>query len=451
MRTGCEGVSHTAPAVAPIRWFLRFILLALCLLAAWGGPAPGSRVCLARLQGTIGPASASYLARAIGEAAGQSAQCLIIELDTPGGLLDSTKEIIQSFLRSPVPIVVYVAPQGAWAGSAGCFITLAADVAAMAPSTSIGAAHPVALGSGGEKPDETMKQKLENFASSYIEAIAAKRHRNLEWARASVRDSAAITADKALELNVVDLLAEDREDLLRKLDGREVGGRRLATAGATVTVIPMTAREQAFQMIAHPQVMLILMLIVMYGVIGEMTSPGAILPGVAGVIALLVLLYLAAVLPMNVTGLALVGVAIALFIFDAFAPTHGVLTTGGIVAFFLGTLMLFDRTDPFLRLSRLWVLPATVVTARFFLFVAGAGIRAQRLPSRAGAETLLGRRVPALEAIDAGSGGRVFLEGEYWNAVSASPIQAGQLVVVVEREGLTLKVQPSPGPEEETP
>ena len=321
----------------------------------------------------------------------------------------------------------------------------------MAPSTSIGAAHPVALGSGGEKPDETMKQKLENFASSYIEAIAAKRHRNLEWARASVRDSAAITADKALELNVVDLLAEDREDLLRKLDGREVGGRRLATAGATVTVIPMTAREQAFQMIAHPQVMLILMLIVMYGVIGEMTSPGAILPGVAGVIALLVLLYLASVLPMNVTGLALVGVAIALFIFDAFAPTHGVLTTGGIVAFFLGTLMLFDRTDPFLRLSLLWVLPATVVTALFFIFVAGAGIRAQRLPSRAGAETLLGRRVPALEAIDAGSGGRVFLEGEYWNAVSASPIQAGQLVVVVEREGLTLKVQPSPGPEEETP
>jgi membrane-bound serine protease (ClpP class) len=435
--------------VGLIRWLLRLTLLALCLLAVWGAPAPGPKVCLARLQGTIGPASASYLARAIGEAAGQNAQCLIIELDTPGGLLDSTKEIIQSFLRSPVPTVVYVAPQGAWAGSAGCFITLAADVAAMAPSTSIGAAHPVSLG-GGEKPDETMKQKLENFASSYIEAIAAKRHRNLEWARASVRDSAAITADKALELNVVDLIAENREDLLRKLDGREVGGRKLATAGATVTVIPMTTREQVFQVIAHPQVMLILMLIVMYGVIGEMTSPGAILPGVAGVISLLVLLYLASVLPMNVTGLALIGVAIALFIFDAFAPTHGVLTTGGIIAFFLGTLMLFDRTDPFLRLSLLWVLPATVVTALFFIFVAGAGIRAQRLPSVAGAETLLGRQVPALEAIDA-SGGRVFLEGEYWKAVSASPIQAGQLVVVVAREGLTLKVQPCPDSEEKTP
>ncbi|NTW84537.1 MAG: nodulation protein NfeD [Holophagaceae bacterium] len=450
MRTGCEGAWHTAPSVSLIRWLLRLTLLALCLLAAWGTPAPGPKVCLARLQGTIGPASASYLARAIGEAAGQNAQCLIIELDTPGGLLDSTKEIIQSFLRSPVPTVVYVAPQGAWAGSAGCFITLAADVAAMAPSTSIGAAHPVSLGGGGEKLDETMKQKLENFASSYIEAIAAKRHRNLEWARASVRDSAAITADKALELNVVDLIAENREDLLRKLDGREVGGRKLATAGATVTVIPMTTREQVFQVIAHPQVMLILMLIVMYGVIGEMTSPGAILPGVAGVISLLVLLYLASVLPMNVTGLALIGVAIALFIFDAFAPTHGVLTTGGIVAFFLGTLMLFDRTDPFLRLSLLWVLPATVVTALFFIFVAGAGIRAQRLPSVAGADTLLGRQVPALEAIDA-SGGRVFLEGEYWKAVSASPIQAGQLVLIVAREGLTLKVQPCPDSEEKTP
>jgi len=346
MRTGCEGAWHVAPPGVLIHWLLRLLLFVLCLLAAWGGPGPGARVCVARLQGTIGPASASYLARAIGEAAGQNAQCLIIELDTPGGLLDSTKEIIQSFLRSPVPTVVYVAPQGAWAGSAGCFITLAADVAVMAPSTSIGAAHPVGLGAGGEKQDETMKQKLENFTSSYIEAIAARRHRNFEWARSSVRDSAAITADKALELNVVDLLAEDRADLLRKLDGREVGGRKLSTAGATVVDLPMTSREQAFQMIAHPQVMLILMLVVMYGIIGEMTSPGAILPGVAGVIALLLLLYLASVLPMNVTGLALIGVAIGLFIIDAFAPTHGVLTAGGVIAFFLGTLMLFDRSEP---------------------------------------------------------------------------------------------------------
>ena len=417
---------------------------------AWGSQTAERKVCVARVQGTIGPATAGYLARAIGEAAGQQAECLIIELDTPGGLLDSTKEIIQSFLRSPVPIVVYVSPQGAWAGSAGCFITMAADVAVMAPSTSIGAAHPVGIGAGSEKQDEVMKQKLENFASSYLEAIAGKRHRNIEWARASVRESASITADKALQLNVVDLIANDRPDLLKQLQGRAVGERRLETAGAAILEIPMSAREKAFQMIAHPQVMLILMLVVVYGIIGELTSPGAILPGVTGVIALLLLLYLSSVLPMNVTGLALIVVGILLFTIDAFAPTHGVLTAGGVIAFFLGLLMLFDRGEPFLRLSLMWLLPATVVTALFFMFVAGAGIRAQRLPARTGAEMMLGRSVVATAPIDA-SHGKVFLEGEYWDAVSAVPIAAGQLVEIVALHGLTLTVKPMGTSKEDQP
>jgi len=443
MRAG-RGRVRPVVASAPWRRGVRCFGLALGVLAvlmAWGTQAVERQVCVARVQGTIGPATADYIARAIGEAAGRNAQCLVVELDTPGGLLDSTKEIIQSFLRSPVPTVVYVSPQGAWAGSAGCFITMAADVAAMAPSTSIGAAHPVGLGPGGDKQDEVMKQKLENFTSSYLEAIAGRRHRNIEWARASVRESAAISADKALELNVVDLLAEDLPDLLRRLDGREVGDRRLETAGASVSVIPMSVREKAFQAIAHPQVMLILMLVVVYGIIGELTSPGAILPGVAGVIAMLLLLYLSSVLPMNITGLALIAVAILLFTVDAFAPTHGVLTAGGVLAFFLGLFMLFDRSDPFLRLSLMWMLPATVVTALFFVFVAGAGIRAQRLPARAGAETMLGRMVAAVERIDASSG-KVFLEGEYWDAVSAVPIAAGQMVEIVALNGLTLTVKP---------
>jgi membrane-bound serine protease (ClpP class) len=429
---------------AAVRLLLVALVALMALLApkvAWGTQAVERRVGVARVQGTIGPATASYLARAVGEAAGQKAECLIIELDTPGGLLDSTKEIIQSFLRSPVPTVVYVSPQGAWAGSAGCFITMAADVAAMAPSTSIGAAHPVGIGTGGEKQDDVMKQKLENFASSYLEAIAGKRHRNVEWAKASVRESASLTAEKALQMNVVDLIAEDMPDLLKRLDGREVGGRRLETAGATLVVIPMSPREKAFQMIAHPQVMLILMLVVVYGIIGELTSPGAILPGVAGVIALLLLLYLSSVLPMNVTGLALIAVGILLFTIDAFAPTHGVLTAGGVIAFFLGLVMLFDRGEPYLRLSLMWMVPATVVTALFFLFVAGAGIRAQRLPARAGAETMLGRVVPAVEPIDP-AGGKVFIEGEYWNAVSAEAIAAGQAVEIVALNGLTLTVKP---------
>lgn len=424
--------------------------LAVAVLAGMPGWAAGdspTRVCVVRVQGTIGPATASYLARGIGEAAGQDAQCLIIELDTPGGLLDSTKEIIQSFLRSPVPTVVYVSPPGAWAGSAGCFITMAADVAAMAPTTSIGAAHPVGIGPGGEKQDETMKQKLENFTSSYIEAIAAKRHRNTEWARASVRESASITSDKALELNVIDFIARDLPDLLKQMDGRMVNGRMLKTAGATTLEIPMTVRERVFQVIAHPQVMLILMLVVMYGLIGELTNPGAILPGVAGVIALVLLLYLASILPMNIAGLALVGVAIALFIIDVFAPTHGVLTAGGIVAFFLGTFMLFDRSEPYLRLSLAWLLPSTVVTALFFIFIVGAGIRAQRVPTKTGAEMMIGQRVTALERIDA-MGGRVFIEGEYWNAVSMEPVEAGQAAEIIAMDGLTLKVKPHPASKE---
>lgn len=449
MRTVRGRVGFPASPAAWLRWVAALALVLGTAPLLWASGAQDRRVCVARVQGTIGPATASYLARALGEAAGQNAQCLVIQLDTPGGLLESTKEIIQSFLRSPVPTVVYVSPQGAWAGSAGCFLTMAADVAAMAPSTSIGAAHPVGLG-GGEKQDEVMKQKLENFTASYLEAIAGRRHRNVEWARASVRESAAITADKALELKVVDLLAEDLPDLLRQLDGREVGGHRLETAGATLVELPRSFRERALQGLAHPQVMVLLMLIVVYGIIGELTSPGAILPGVVGVIALLLLLYLSSVLPMTLTGLALVAVALLLFTIDAFAPTHGVLTGGGVVAFFLGLFMLFDRSEPFLRLSLLWMVPATVATALFFLFVAGAGLRAQRLPAQVGVETMLGRATTALGPID-GRGGKVFIEGEYWEAVSAEPIPAGQPVEIVALHGLTLTVQPLGRSKEDPP
>jgi len=430
-----------------LRAMIGRILLFLALAA---GPRAGAaQVCAAQVKGPIGPATASYLARALREAAAQKAQCLVIELDTPGGLLDSTKEIIQSFLGSPVPTVVYVAPQGAWAGSAGCFITLAADVAAMAPTTSIGAAHPVGIGTGTEKQDEVMKQKLENFTASYLEAIAAKRHRNVAWAGSSVRQSASITAGEALVLNVIDLVAQDMPDLMRQLDGRKVDGRTLRTAGAVPVPIPMTASERVFQAIAHPQVMLILMLIVMYGVIGELTSPGAILPGVAGMISLVLLLYLASVLPMNIAGLALVGVAVALFVIDLFAPTHGILTAGGIISFFLGTFMLFDRSEPFLRLSIAWILPATVVTALFFVFVVGAGIRAQRAPAKTGKDAMIGQPVTVVERID-GAGGRVFLEGEYWSAVGDEPLEPGQMAEVVALDGLKLRVKPRTPSKEES-
>ncbi len=399
-------------------------------------------VAVIKIQGAIGPATSGYISRALRQAAAQSSECLIIELDTPGGLLETTKQIVQQFYSAPVPTVVYVAPAGATATSAGCFITLASDVAAMMPNTSIGAAHPVVSGGGSaEKMDDVMKKKLENYAASYIEGIATRRGRNAEWARESVRNSASITAEKALELKVVEIIAKDMPDLLRQLDGRKVNERVLRTAAAGVIEIPMSTREKVFQVFGHPEVMLILMLIAMYGIIGELSNPGAIFPGVIGALALVLALYLGAVLPVNIAGVALIVLAVALFTVDVFAPTHGVLTVGGIVAFFLGALMLFD--EPAFRLSWKFVLPATLLTAAFFAFVVGAGLRAQFLPVKAGVQTMLGKTAPALTRIDARSG-KLFVEGEYWDALSDVPIEAGQPVKIVRIDGLTLKVKPKP-------
>jgi membrane-bound serine protease (ClpP class) len=402
------------------------------------------KVGLINIDGAIGPATASYISRSIEVAREQHVQCLIIQLNTPGGLLDSTQKIVQSFLGSPIPVVVYVAPTGATATSAGCFITLAADVAAMAPATTIGAAHPVSIGGfgggGEEKPDETMKQKLENFSVSYMETIAGKRQRNVEWAKSAVKESASITAEKALQLKVIDLIATDMPDLLQKLNGRVVDSKPLKTAGAEVAEIRMSPAERVFQKLWRPEVMFILMLIAIYGIIGELSSPGAILPGVVGAIALILALYLAAILPVNVAGLVLIALAFALFIFDVYTPTHGVLTVGGIAAFLIGSLMLFNRADPLFRLSLGFIIPATLVTAAFFVFVIGKGLRAQLLPVKVGKETLIGRTVTALTPIDSRSG-RIFVEGEYWNAISDAPIEKGEEAEITAVQGLTIKLK----------
>jgi membrane-bound serine protease (ClpP class) len=421
-----------------------WISIAFAGLVLGTGMPESTHVGLIKIGGAIGPATANYIARAIDAAAEQHDQCLIIQLDTPGGLLESTKEIVQKIYASRVPIVVYVSPSGASAGSAGVFITLAADIAAMAPNTIIGAAHPVELGTSGgaENANDVMKQKMENYTSSFIESIADKRHRNVEWARSSVLQSVATTAQKALKANVIDLIATDVPDLLKQLDGRITGGRTLNTASATVVDIPMSAGERVFQLIWRPEVMFLLLLIAMYGIIGELSSPGAILPGVVGAIAVILLLFMSATLPVNVAGLALIGLAIALFIIDVFTPTHGVLTAGGVVSFFLGALMLFNHAAPGFTLSLAWIIPATVITTAFFVFVVGKGIRAQFKPVRAGTETMLGKRVKALSRIDS-QGGQVFIEGERWNAVSDIPVEAGQPVEVTGVKGLTLYVKPT--------
>ena len=421
------------------RWALILVAELICGSA---GSLSAADVSLIKVNGAIGPATASYIARAIDLAGARADACLVIQLDTPGGLLDSTKDIVAKLYESRVPTVVYVAPAPARAASAGVFITLAADIAAMSPHTRIGAAHPVSIGLGGEaeKTDDVMKKKQENDTSSFAESIAEKRHRNVAWAKSAVMDSASITAEKALELKVIDLIAPSLSDLLKQIDGREVNSQTLHTARAKVLEIPMTLRESFLHTVLRPEVMFILMLVVIYGIIGELSSPGAILPGVAGAIALILVLCLSAILPINTAGLALIGLALILFVTDLFAPTHGVLTFGGILAFFLGALMLFNREDAAFRLSLVYIIPATLVTAAFFMTVAAKGLRAQLLPVRTGKEAMLGKTAAVIARID-GASGKVLVEGEYWNAVSDTPIEPGQVAAITAVDGLTLRVK----------
>lgn len=444
---------HSVPLGSPqLRATLRIAVSAnlfravgfLVFLLSFAGHA--ATVALIEVDGAIGPATSEYISRAIREAEKHEAQCLIIQLDTPGGLLETTKSIVQDLLASPVPTVVYVAPAGATATSAGSFITLAADVAAMAPATTIGAAHPVEMrftggGDEGQKSDTTMKEKIENYAVSYIESIAARRKRNVEWARSAVKESASITAEKAYELKVIEIIAPDLTSLLKQLDGREVNGRKLQTADATVKRIEMSMGERVFQKLWRPEVMFVLMLIAIYGIIGELSNPGAILPGVAGIIALVLALYMAAVLPVNAAGLALIALSLALFVVDVFAPTHGILTAGGIISFLLGSLMLFDRAESSFRLSLGYIIPATIVTSLFFIFIVGKGLKAQQLPVKVGTQIMIGKAVEALTDIDV-HGGKVFIEGEYWTAVSDQHVNKGGLVEVTAVQGLTLRVVP---------
>jgi membrane-bound serine protease (ClpP class) len=421
----------------------RWLFIAMVVLLS-GFAARAGQAGLIKIDGAIGPATASYVCRALDIAAARHDECLILQLNTPGGLADSMNVIVDKFYASPVPTVVYVSPEGALADSAGCYITLIADVAAMAPHTTIGAAHPVELG-GFESlsTNSVMMQKVGNTYMKIMENIADKRHRNVEWAKASVQDSVAINSREALDKNVIDLIANDLPDLLKQLDGRVAGGKTLHTANATVSEIPMNMWERFAKLFLRPEVMFVLMLMVIYGFIGELTTPGAILPGVVGAIALILVLYMSSILPVNVAGLVLIGLAVLLFITDIFATTHGVLTAGGVFAFFLGALMLFNHAGPGFSLSLRWIIPGTVITVLFFIFVVGKGIGAQFKPIRAGAETMLGQIVNAQTRIDA-QGGRVFIEGELWNAVSETPVETGQPVEIVGIEGLTLKVKPKP-------
>jgi membrane-bound serine protease (ClpP class) len=401
------------------------------------------------VKGTIGPTTTNYLQRTkrIAEEAGHDA--LIMELDTPGGLLDSTQDIVQIMLQSELPIIVFVSPEGANAGSAGTFITLAAHIAAMAPATNIGAASPVTMG-GGEM-DTVAQKKIFNYSESYIESIAEERGRNAEWAKSAVRDGASVTSREALELNVIDLIADNLDDLLDKIHGMEIEGQTLNTRGAEINRIENNLAEIFFSFILRPEVMLILTLIAIYGIVGEVTNPGAIVPGMSGAIALILLLYGVAAMPINIAGFLLMGLAIALFVIEAFTPTYGILLTGGTVSFFLGALMLFQDMPEEMQISLYWLVPATLLTALFFAWIVSYGIKAQFGEHRAGLESLIGKDALVLETVDS-TGGRVSVSGEYWNAytLEGDVINKGERCEIVDFEGLKIVVKPKKNVKETT-
>ncbi|MBY5958499.1 nodulation protein NfeD [Membranicola marinus] len=423
--------------------FLFSVTLVLCSFAQPDSAfSQNKEVTLINVNGAISPTTTNYIKRGITKARESGSVALIIEMDTPGGLLESTKNIVQAILDSDdLPIVVYIAPEGASAASAGTFITMAAHIAAMAPATNIGAASPVQMGpSGSSQPDTVMQKKIFNYTESYIESIANRRGRNADWAISAVRDGKSITADKAVELNVVDMIASSRQDLLEKINGKTVAGKTLETRSAEIVILKPNLMESLLGFAMRPEVMLILTMVAIYGIIGEITNPGAIIPGVSGVIALILLLFASAAMPINMAGFLLIGLAIALFIAEAFTPTFGLLIAGGAVSFFLGALMLFQDLPEPMSISLGWLIPATVLTALFFIWVAAEGIRAQFRESKTGKEAMIGKKAEVVDRIDQ-TGGRVLLFGEYWNAVSEDTLEVGMKCEVISIHNLQLTVK----------
>ncbi|MDZ7269633.1 MAG: nodulation protein NfeD [candidate division KSB1 bacterium] len=425
------------------------VLAAVVRGLAAGAEEARTTVAVIRLNGAINPLAAEYIVDAIAAAVKAERECLIVELDTPGGLMESTRIITKAMLASEVPVVVYVSPTGARAASAGVFLAYAAHVAAMAPTSNIGAAHPVNLGGEGGRADSAnaMMEKVTNDAVAQIKAVAEKRGRNAQWAEEAIRKSVSITAKEALALNVIDLIAPSLDSLLTLLDGRKVElvnrADTLHTAGAQIVVQEMNWRHKLLDRISDPNIAYILMLLGIYGLFFELSNPGAVLPGVLGGIFLILGLYAMQTLPVNWAGVLLILFGVLLFIIEVKVTSYGVLTIGGIVAMFLGSLMLFKQPatdfEPVARLSLQVILAATLATAAFFVFAVGMVVRSQRRPTVTGAEGMIGEIGEALTPI--APLGRVKVHGEIWKARSATPIAAGDTVRVVALEGLLLSVE----------
>ena len=418
----------------------------VCLL--WNrtaGGAPEKTVDLIVVDAMINPGIADFIHESLAAAERDGARALIIQLDTPGGLLDSTKSIVKDLLGSAVPVIVYVAPSGAGAASAGVFVTMAANLAAMAPGTNIGAAHPVS-GQGSDIGGD-MREKVENFTASLSKTIAQERGRNVEWAEKAVRESVSITEQEALKLHVIDIVAANRDDLLRQASEREVTiqgtKRRLDVSGATFVVREMRLKQKFLNILANPNVAYLLMMAGLLGLYVEFTHPGVFFPGIAGGICLLLGMAALQVLPINYSGLALIGLGLALLISELFLPSFGILGVGGIVAFVLGSLLLFDTPESNLAVDRNIVYAAAATFAGFTLLVSYLVVRSQRRKPALGREGLVGEVGEVRQRIAPDSpAGRIFVHGEYWNANADRVIEVGERVEVVRVDGMRLTVRP---------
>jgi membrane-bound serine protease (ClpP class) len=432
---------------------IRAVLLAAfaCLAASTFAQAPAQGanpvVLNAEIDGIIHPVAAQFVQRAIERADREGAALLVLTLRTPGGLVDSTRDINNAIIRSRTPVAVFVGPSGNRAASAGFLITIAADVAAMAPGTHIGAAHPVS--GSGEKVDDTMAKKMASDVASYARTLATQRRRNVELVEKAVTESRSFTEQEALGATppLIDLVAVDVPDLLRKLDGRSItrfDGRTqtLRTRDARVEPVTMTWSQRTLSAIAHPQIAYLLLTLGMLGLTVEFWNPGAIFPGVAGAICLLLAFFAFQVLPVSYAAVALILLGIVLLVLEVKVTSYGALAAGGIISLLLGSMMLIDSPLPELQLGLRFIIPVVGSLSAMLLILVGLGVRAQRAPAVTGASGMIGETGRALTSIDPGGVGRVRTHGEIWTATAGEPVAAGQTVHVTAVKGLLLTVVP---------